>query len=658
MSGELGEESGEGVNRPRLFLSYTRADSDYAQRMIAILEGAGFEVWWDGLLEGGVNYLPTTEAALEGADCVVVLWSKLSVDSAWVRDEAQSGRERGRLVPLSIDGTIAPLGFRQIQLIDLSHWNGKADAPEIDKVTTAIRKLCGEAGPVPAPSPAKPATASSGAAVSRRNLMLGGAGLAALATGVGAWQFGLFEPGAAGDAAIGVAVLGFANLTGQEDENWFSSGLSNELRSILARNPRLRVSAPTSSTMTDQGDDFAIGRALGVPYLLRGSVQRAESTLRISAELVEVAGGVVRWGETYDRKIADVFEVQSDIAKTVALSLVAQIASDREAQRSLADQEELGGTNDLAAYEAYLRGSALAGLTAGIETDRAALAQFDAAIASDVSYASAYVGRANQLAAIANATSDASEVADLYQRSIAAANQALEIEPALARAHLALGFARNNHQFDRAGAYPHYQKARELDPGNADIQRSVALFYGYGEEPEEGLRLIEGVLDLDPLNASAFRTASYIAMFARDYAKSIQFAEQALTLNPNIVALGYVMGTAHLMQGNLKGARKSYESDAVPVYRQTGTAIIQKKLGDDAAARTAFDELLADSGDAALYQQAEILAQWGERERAIETLTRAFDQRDPGILFAINDPLLDPLRSAPEFDQLLLRLTS
>lgn len=257
---------------------------------------------------------------------------------------------------------------------------------------------------------------------------------------------------------IAMAVLGFENLTGEEDQAWFSDGLSNQLRQILARNPLLRVSAPTSSLADGQEDDFAIGRALGVPFILRGSVQRSLNTVRISAELSQVDDGVVRWGETYDREFADVFAVQSEIARTVALELFAQIPGEREVERSLASQKDIGGTKNAGAYEAFLRGTALADLSSGVESDRAALAQFDAAIAADPAYAAAHAKRANQLAAIAKATSDASEIAALYDASITAARQSIELEPALAQGHLALGFGLNNGQLKRAAALPHYHK--------------------------------------------------------------------------------------------------------------------------------------------------------------------------------------------------------
>jgi hypothetical protein len=135
------------VERPLIFFSYSRTDLPHAGPVIAPLEANGLDVWGDGRLAGGENYLQTTEAALEGADRVVVLFSATSVASHWVRDEAQRGRERGCRVPLRIDGTMAPLGFRQFQLLDISGWNGTADCTEAVRILVAVRaRIDGEAG--------------------------------------------------------------------------------------------------------------------------------------------------------------------------------------------------------------------------------------------------------------------------------------------------------------------------------------------------------------------------------------------------------------------------------------------------------------------------------------------------------------------------------
>ncbi|MHA7820024.1 MAG: TIR domain-containing protein [Erythrobacter sp.] len=651
-------ESDKAV-RPRLFLSYTRADIESARPIIAMLEDAGFDVWWDGLIEGGDHYLPTTEAALEGADCVVVLWSRRAVDSNWVRDEAQSGRERGRLVPVSLDGTMSPLGFRQIQLIDISGWNGNADAPEMSRIVTAIHRLIdpatGTASPQPA-IPAQPAARQGG--TSRRGLMIGGAGLAAAAAGLGTWQFGLFEGAGDSGAAMSMAVLRFANLTGDDEQSWFSDGLSNELRQALARNPRLRVSAPTSSRGIADEDDFEIARALGVGTILRGGVQRAAETVRIFAELVEVEDGLVRWSESYDRSFDDVLAVQSEIAETVALALVAEIAGQEGARLSLQDQMGVGGTDNVEAYEAYLRGIAISDLSAGVESDRSALLKFEEALGLDPQFADAHAMRATMFAAIANATSDADEISSLYDQSIAVAKRAIALEPALSRGHLALGFALNNGRLDRKGALPHYQRADELAPGDADTQGSVALFYAYGDQQARAVEIAEQTLVLDPLNARAFRRTAFVTLLARQYARTIVHCEKALELNPNLASVNYALGTARLMRKDTSGAIAAYDAEIVPLFSQVGLAIAYAEAGKRSAAQASFDTMIDQYGDAGLYQQAQVHAQWGDSEQALATLARAFEVRDPGVLFAPNDPLLDPLRGEAELERLLLQLSA
>lgn len=648
--------------RPKLFLSYTRAEIDIAGKLRDILEANGFEVWWDQLLEGGETYLRTTEAALEGADSVVVLWSKTAVDSAWVRDEAQRGRERGCLVPVTLDGTMSPLGFRQIQLLDMSAWTGKADAPEIGRLLTAIRnQIAANAGKEPpastlATAPPPPPASPSG--LSRRALMLGGAGVVGVGAVLAGWQSGLFAPGSADDGTLSMAVLRFANLTGEDDRAWFSDGLSNELRQALARNPRLRVSAPTSSNTNEDEDDFAIGRALGVASILRGSVQRVDQSVRIFAELIEVESGVVQWSESYDRDFTDVLAVQSEIAETVALSLVAKVADESTARRSIEEQQGVGGTDDVRAYEAYLRGQALYSLGGGEESKRSALSQFDAAIGIDPDYAQAHAMRASSLASIANAISDADEVERLFTESIAAAERAIELEPELAQGHLSLGYARYYGRIDRAGGYPHFKRAQELAPGDADILRTVATFYAYGSQQTLAVELIEQVLELDPLNPLAFRTASFVALFGRDFAKASEWGEKALSINPSLASANYAIGVSRFALGDVEAARDAFEAEVAEIFGLPGLAITLQALGDEAGAKAAFSQLLTQFGDTGLYQQAQVLAQWGQKERALAVLTRAFDEGDPGVLLATNDVLLDPLRGEPALDRLLLRLSS
>jgi TolB-like protein len=499
-------------------------------------------------------------------------------------------------------------------------------------------------------------TKNGGFALSRRSLVIGGVGLAGGVGLLGAWQFGWF--GSAANAATSMVVLPFANLTGDADKKWFSDGLSNELRSVLARNPRLRVSAPTSSSAIEGEDDFAIGRKLGVGHILRGSVQRDATRLRISAELVAIEGGLVRWANSFDRGLEDVFAVQTEIAETVALSLVAEVADDAEARRSVEAQQTVGGTENLAAYEAFLRGRALYDLSAGEDTDRAALVQFDAAIAQDSDYAAAHALRATMLSAIANATSDADEVRGLNEAAVTAAERAIMLEDKLAQGHLALGYALTYGRLKPRDALPHYQAAEELASGDADTLRAVAAFYAAGADLALAQTMIARVLELDPLNARAFRSAGYIALFARDYPGTIAHMERALALNPSLSNAQFAIAIARLMQGDAAGALTAAKAERVPLFALTATAIAAGKLGDMAAAQAALDQLVAQYADTSLYQQAQVEAQRGAVPKALALLDKAYGALDPGLLQARNDPLLDPLRGEAKFKNLLSRLGS
>lgn len=645
--------------RPLLFVSYSRGDLDRARPVIDLLDAAGFDVWWDGRLEGGENFLQTTETALETAACVVVLWSATSVASHWVRDEAQRGRERGCLVPLTIDGTMAPLGFRQFQLLDISGWDGKPASPEAARILVAVRaKLGGDQTPAGAPlaaaasvAPARPALA-----LSRRGMLAGGAGVAVAAGGLGAWQFGLL--GSPASAAISMVVMPFANETGDPDKKYFSDGLARELRAVLARNPRLRVAAPTSSSAIAGEDDFAIGRKLDVGHILRGSVQRDNARVRVSAELVATDNGELRWAKSYDRTLEDVFAVQSEIAETVAVSLVAEVATEGEAKEAAAEQKEIGGTSSVPAYEAFLRGVALYDVASGPETDRAALAQFDAAIGVDANYAAAHAMRSIMLATIANdAVSGSDESRKLFDQAKVAAERSLALESRLARAHLALGVVFNNGFLKPAAAAPHYRAAQDLAPGDGDLLRSVASFLAYGEERAQAAQLIARVLELDPLNAGAFRAAGYVALFSRDYPTMITHMERALVLNPGIASAHFGIAVGRLLQGDPAGALTAAAAEPGRAYGLTATAIASARMGDRPGSDAAFALLQQEFPDSR-YQLAQVHAQRGETAAALAMIESTFAVIDPGLLWLRNDPLLDPLRGEAGFKDLLSRLGS
>jgi tetratricopeptide (TPR) repeat protein len=167
---------------------------------------------------------------------------------------------------------------------------------------------------------------------------------------------------------------------------------------------------------------------------------------------------------------------------------------------------------------------------------------------------------------------------------------------------------------------------------------------------------MQRALQLDPLNPLIHRAAGSIEYAARNYEASIPPLRKALEMNPRMSRAHAAIGDALLMLGRLEEARSAYAAEPVEDFRLAGQAIVEHRLGNAEAARVAMATLVAEHGDRVLYQQAQVLAQWGDADAAIGKLERALEVGDSGLIYARNDPLLDPLRNSPEFANLLADL--
>ncbi len=638
-----------------VFLSYCRADQARARQLAGVLEQAGLKVWWDTLIEGGAAFAKTIEAALGASDAVVVLWSAAAVASDWVLDEAARGRDLRKLVPLSIDGTESPLGFRQYQSIDLRDWRGGTDEAAIQAVLRAVHAVAGRAAPAARPQLRTAAAPDR----TRRNLILGAAA-AAVATAGGwvVWRRGAFDA-AAPTVGNSVAVLPFDNISGDPQQAYFSDGLSEEVRATLARNLGLQVMAQTSSSQFRASEEGAVSIAgrLGVAYLLDGSVRRAGDTVRVAADLIDGRTGFSRWSEVFERRIDDVFAVQREIANAVAAALAAQVApAAGSAVDALAERAAAGGTSSVPAFDAYLRGRALYDLSADEASERAALAQFDAAIALDAQYAAAHSARARSLTTIANQYAAVGEHAAMYDQAIDAAQRAIALAPEFADAYSTLGFILFQGRLDVRGAREPFERSSRLGAGEATVQARYAQFSARIGRQQEATEAMQRAVLRDPLNPLIHRAAASVEYAARRYTESLAPLRKALEMNPRMSRAHGAMGDALLNLGSLDAARAEYAAEPVADFRLTGLAILEHRSGNADAARAALALLVAELGDRVLYQQAQVLAQWGELEPAIERLLKARASGDSGLIYARNDPFLDPLRGDPRVVQLLAQI--
>ncbi len=630
--------SGDGIS---IFLSYTRDDLVRAKQVISALELQGFQVWWDGLLEGGSAFARTTEAALENANAVVVLWSARAVQSHWVRDEATRGRDRGCLIPVSIDGSAPPLGFRQIQYVDITKWNGKQGAPEINALISAIRQTVAVPG-AQLPYSGRGSTPKSG--VQRRTVIAMGSSLLAVTGGVLAWRNGWIGGGAV--SRNSVAVLPFENLSGDPAQQYFSDGLSEELRASLSLNTLIEVAAQTSSN-SFRGTNLeakSIAKKLSVAYILDGSVRKAADVFRISAQLIDGRTGFEKWAKSFDRKITDIFGVQSEIAAIVSDALAERISADTDRR-----QRRVGGTENTEAYDAFLKGQALYALAADENSDRSALAHFNTAIGLDPKYAAAFAAKSRALTVIANNYATGDQLGVYYQQSIDAAKQAIVASPTMAEGYAALGFVLFNGRLDAKAAKAPYQKSFELGFGNADILSSYANFAARTGLFDDARTAIARAQRLDPLNPLVFRNAGIVEYCARDFDAALSQLRTALSLNPKGSGIYFVMGDIQMLLGAPEKALVFYNREPGDLARLKGLAIAQTRLNNVAEGQAAMAKMISDFGDNSLYQQAEVLSQWGKKSDALSALERAMEVGDSGLVFSRNDPLLDPLRKDPRF---------
>ena len=622
--------------QPTIFLSYAHDDRVKAQRLAAALTRRGYIVWWDGLIEGGASFAKSIRDALEAADAVVVIWSVKSVESDWVCDEAAQGRERHRLVPLSLDGTMPPLGFGQYQTIDFESWNGKANAPQVAAVVRAIGVAIGLA-----PVEGKVQRITPGQPVDRRQAMLiAGAGAAVVGGGtLFVFRDEWFWPRA---VARTIAVLPFKNLSGDSGQAYLSDGLTEEVRSALARNAGLQVLAATSSnTARDHRDSAtAIAGKLGVAHLLEGSVQRSGNVIRVAVELTDGKTGFSIWAQRVDARLTNIFAFQTEIARMVSDALSVRMATRDPAP---------GGTRNVAAYEAYLRGKALYNLSKDEATDRKAKALYENALAADPDFALAHAALSRVQSSIASAYAPGAEIKATFAAAVGEGRKAVALAPKLAEAHLALGYAMFAGQLDIKGSRASYDQAYRYGRGNADNLLLYALYTVRARRSAEAREAIERAVALDPLNPRTHRAAGMIGLATRDYDGAVGHFRRALELNPAMSNARAFLGMCLIQTGKLDEARAALALEPSAMFRLTGLAILEHRANNRAEAQGAFDSLVSQVGDAALYQQAQVMAQWQRPDDALALLQKARGVGDSGLTAIASDPLLDPIARDPRF---------
>ena len=450
-----------------------------------------------------------------------------------------------------------------------------------------------------------------------------------------------------------IVVLPFTNMSSDPENEFFADGITEEIINALAQIKNFRVVARTSafSFKGKQIDLRAVGEALNVSTVLEGSVRKSGTRLRIMAQLINVADGCHLWSERYDREMEDIFDLQDEIARTIAARL----------KITLGEQAPLvkAGTKNLEAYQLYLKGRFHWNKRTG-EGMKRAIAYFQESIEKDPTYALAYAG-------LADAYNMASFIMvfppkEVMPKAKAAAAKALELDEDLAEAHVSLGYASFTFDWDWVAAEKHFQQALHLNPSYINNHAYYPLYLSALGLFDDAIAIAKGALDVDPASPSVSHVLAVQFYLARRFDQAIRQSRQTLDMDPNYVVAFTLLAQAYASQGLQREAVSSL--DKVSDLSRWGAAAIALvgysygRLGEKNEALKMREALTSASEQVfvSAFFFALIYAGMGDNDQALRLLDKAFDERFNRLAYLNVEALWDPLRSDPRFAELLRRV--
>ena len=456
-----------------------------------------------------------------------------------------------------------------------------------------------------------------------------------------------------------IAVMPFDNLSGDPENAYFSEGIQDEILTRLAKIAELKVISRTSTQrFKSSPDDLPqIAQQLGVANILEGSVQKPSDQVRVNVQLIHAATDTHLWADTYDRKLTDVFAVESEIAKAVAERLKAKLTG--TAEHVLASRP----TENPEAHQLYLKGRYFWNKRT-TENLQKAIDYFEQAIGKDPAYALAYSGLADVHAVLPYYA--ATPPKDDAQKALAAARKAVELDASLAEAHTSLANALVlNLQF--SASVPEFQRAIELNPNYATAH------HWYGEELQgegrfdEALAELKRAHELDPLSLVInCILGSTLAVAGRDD-EAIEQLRKTIEMDPTFDLTRWFLGQVYEDKGQLAEAIAEYENatqlNPEPAV-QASLARAYALAGRKEEARKILDNLTTESRQRYIpaYSLAVIHLSLGDKEEALRLLEKSYEDRAPfdtGVFASIKiDRRLDPLRGDPRFQTLVRKVMS
>jgi len=483
-----------------VFVSYARPTERQARQITETLRGLGFAVWRDDELPAHRAYSEVIEERIKTAKAVLVLWSADAAKSQWVRAEADAAREAGTLVQVTMDGSIPPMPFNQIQCADLSNWAGDTTSQGWQKVEASLALLVGPAAGSP-----RAAEQAGGTSPSRK---------------------------------LSVCVLPFVNMSGDAEQEYFSDGISEDIITDLSKISAVSVIA-RNTAFTYKGkvlDVTEVAKQLKVTHVLEGSVRKAGPRVRITAQLIDGTAGDHVWAERYDRDLTDIFAIQDEISKAIASALQLKLLP--KEKKAI----EHRGTDSAAAYNLYLmaRQHWISGNDGDPKRDEVVERICRQATAVDPTYARAWALMALAQSSLRFRFSRAGD------EGLESAERALALDPNIAEAHCVKGiFLREQGQLAEADA--EMATAVALNPDSWEVNKEAGRhFFRHGDFAkaipyfDKATSLMETDYNDAGLLISCYNALGDVQGQRRAAQLTQERAEKAIAHDPsNGAALGY-----------------------------------------------------------------------------------------------------------------------
>ena len=568
-----------------VFVSYARSDKARVAPLVAAIEAKGWSVWWDPAIDAGQQFDDQIDAELQAASAVLVVWTPTSVGSRWVRGEARDAAERGILVPVRFEDARLPIDVRAIQTTDLDKW-----------------------GENPASAPFQDLLRSLAAVIKRQRTQSGKAA-------------GLAPPAAVAAPRVAICVLPFANMSGDQEQEYFSDGITEDIITDLSKVSALAVVSRNSAFMYKgkHVDVPKLARELKVGHVLEGSVRKAGGRVRITAQLVDGLNNDHVWAERYDRDLNDIFALQAEISEAIVKALRLKLLP--EEKKAI----EQRGTENVEAYNLYLM--ARQSYVTGHEAD-----------------------------------------ARRSETIIRLCNRAVEIDPRYSRAwalmaigHMNLRFVNGRHGED---GLVQAERALALDANLAEAHAVKARILAQHGRHEEAAAEIDVAVRLDPESYEVNRSAAYLRFSQQRLDEAARYYEKSMSLMETDLNSGSLLLTCYTALGNLDAARrvaritlarteKTLAQDPNNGTAMAYGAIALATLGEEERAKDWISRALLidpDNMNARYNFACSLTTYLKQSDAALELLGPVFETMAIAWLnHAKADPDLDPLRQDPRF---------